>query len=80
MDASTAMLEQARRRFAGHPAVSFAVADMAAAALGGSWDVVASALAIHHLDAAAKQALFRFFHEAAPTGIYTVTVHDALPI
>ena len=71
MDASTAMLEQARRRFAGHPAVSFAVADMAAADLGGPWDVIASALAIHHLDDAAKQALFRRIRLALlPDGIF----------
>lgn len=72
MDASAAMLEQARRRFAGHhPAVSFAVADMAVADLGGPWDVVASALAIHHLEDAAKQALFRRIRQALrPGGIF----------
>ena len=71
MDASAAMLEQARRRFAGDPAVSFAVADMEAADLGGPWDAVASALAIHHLDDAAKQALFRRIRRALlPGGIF----------
>ncbi|MFO1112407.1 MAG: class I SAM-dependent methyltransferase [Rhodospirillales bacterium] len=71
MDASAGMLEQARRRFAGHPAVSFALADMAAADLGGPWDAVASALAIHHLDDAAKQALFRRIRRALlPGGIF----------
>ena len=71
MDASADMLEQARRRFAGHPAVSFDVADMAAADLGGPWDAVASALAIHHLDDEAKQALFRRIRGTlVPGGIF----------
>ena len=71
MDASADMLEQARRRFSGHPTVSFAVADMATADLDGPWDVVASALAIHHLDDEAKQALFRRIRGTlVPGGIF----------
>ena len=71
VDASADMLEQARRRFSGHPTVSFAVADMATANLDGPWDVVASALAIHHLDDEAKQALFRRIRGTlVPGGIF----------
>jgi tRNA (cmo5U34)-methyltransferase len=49
LDASAGMLEQARQRFTGNAAISFAVADMVTADLKGPWDLVMSALAIHHL-------------------------------
>ncbi|WP_260691726.1 methyltransferase domain-containing protein [Rhizobium leguminosarum] len=49
VDASEKMLEQARQRFNGSPAITYAVADMADAELGGPWDLIISALAIHHL-------------------------------
>lgn len=71
MDASEGMLTQAQQRFAGVPNVSFAVADMARASLGGPWDAVASALAIHHLDDAGKQSLFGRIRQALrPGGIF----------
>lgn len=71
IDASEAMLAQAQQRFAGVPNVSFAVADMAVDDLGGPWDAVASALAIHHLDDSGKQALFARVREALrPGGIF----------
>jgi tRNA (cmo5U34)-methyltransferase len=60
VDLSEDMLAQARRRFAdADPSrVTFGVLDMAEADLGGPWDLVTSALAIHHLGAEAKRALF----------------------
>lgn len=71
LDASSGMLDQARERFRGNPAVSFRLGDMAACALGGPWDVIVSALAIHHLDDAAKQSLFAGIAAAlAPGGLF----------
>lgn len=71
LDASEGMLAQARRRFSGHPAVSFIAADMAAADLGGPWDLVISALAIHHLEDAAKRVLFARIRRAlVPGGLF----------
>jgi tRNA (cmo5U34)-methyltransferase len=59
IDASEGMLEQARQRFADQKGVTYTLGDMATADLSGPWDLVISALAIHHLDHAGKQALFR---------------------
>lgn len=71
VDASDGMLDQARRRFAGRDTVSFALADMGRTDLGGPWDAVVSALAIHHLDDPAKRALFAGIRRAlAPGGIF----------
>lgn len=71
IDASPGMLDQARERFAGQASVSFAIADMAAADLGGPWDVVVSALAIHHLEDSAKRDLFaRIANALRPGGLF----------
>lgn len=59
IDASETMLEQARQRFSGNPQVSFEVADMESVDLGGPWDAIISALAIHHLADDSKKNLFR---------------------
>jgi tRNA (cmo5U34)-methyltransferase len=78
VDASEGMLTQARQRFSGADAVSFAVADIAAADLGGPWDLIISALAIHHLDDSAKKDLFRRVHAAlADDGLF-VNAEQAL--
>ncbi len=78
VDASSGMLEEARRRFAGEPDVSFAIGDMAEAELGGGWDLVISALAIHHLDDAAKQALFGRIRQALRPGGLFVNAEQVL--
>ncbi len=59
IDAAEGMLAQARTRFAGNTAATFAVADMLTGDIGGPWDLVISALAIHHLEHDEKRALFR---------------------
>jgi len=72
-DVSDAMLAEARRRFAGAPAsrVSFEVRDYADGSLGGPWDLVISALSIHHLGDEAKRALFaRVFDSLRPGGLF----------
>ena len=71
LDASAGMLDLARQRLAGAAQASFAVADMATAELGGPWDLVISALAIHHLEDVAKRDLFRRIAAAlAPGGLF----------
>lgn len=71
IDASSGMLDQARERFRGNPSVTFGIGDMGACDLHGPWDVIVSALAIHHLDDAAKQGLFaRIVAVLAPGGLF----------
>ena len=73
VDVSDAMLAQARQRFAGaaESNLSFEVRDYADGSLGGPWDLVVSALSIHHLDDGAKRSLFaRVFDALRPTGLF----------
>lgn len=73
VDVSGAMLSEARRRFASAPAsgVSFEVRDYTEGSLGGPWDLVVSALSIHHLADDAKRALFaRVFDSLRPGGLF----------
>jgi tRNA (cmo5U34)-methyltransferase len=57
IDASAGMLEAARTRLAGRP-VDLAVADLADPLPSGPFDLVVSALAVHHLDGPGKADLF----------------------
>jgi tRNA (cmo5U34)-methyltransferase len=59
VDISENMLAQARARFAGSPRVDFLTLDYAHEDLPGGFDLVASALSIHHLSDEAKRILFR---------------------
>lgn len=71
IDASEAMLKQAKQRFSENPSVSFEVADMERVDLGVSWDAIISALAIHHLEDDAKKDLFRRIRAALrPDGLF----------
>ncbi|HZZ07049.1 MAG TPA: class I SAM-dependent methyltransferase [Candidatus Binataceae bacterium] len=73
IDASDAMLAEARRRFAGvaAPNVSFEVRDYSEGNLGGQWDLVISALSIHHVEDGAKRSLFkRVFEALRPGGLF----------
>jgi tRNA (cmo5U34)-methyltransferase len=78
VDASEGMLEEARQRFAGSEGVSYAVGDMATADFGGPWDLVISALAIHHLTDSDKQALFRRIRTALRPGGLFVNAEQVL--
>jgi ubiquinone/menaquinone biosynthesis C-methylase UbiE len=70
VDASEAMLAQAGTRFTGAE-VDLRVADMATTDLAGPYDLVISALAIHHLPAPDKQALFaRIYAALVPRGLF----------
>ncbi|HVB80936.1 MAG TPA: methyltransferase domain-containing protein [Candidatus Binataceae bacterium] len=74
MDVSDAMLARARERFADAARgsnVSFEVRDYTEGGLGGPWDLVVSALSIHHLEDDAKRALFaRIFVALRPGGLF----------
>jgi tRNA (cmo5U34)-methyltransferase len=71
LDVSAPMLDRARERLAGDGNVSYEVADYAAAALGGPYDAIVSALSIHHLDDAAKKTLFaKIFAALRPGGTF----------
>lgn len=73
VDVAEQMLEVARQRFADEPEgrFRFALGDLATFVLPPRQDVVLSALAIHHLDDAAKRDLFARVHAAlVPGGIF----------
>jgi tRNA (cmo5U34)-methyltransferase len=69
LDGAQAMLEQARERLGDR--ASYLRADLADPLPAGPWDAVVSALAIHHLDDAAKADLCaRAFDVLAPGGVW----------
>ena len=72
VDVASEMLSVARERFASEAhRFEFVVADYADGLGGGRYDVVASALSIHHLDADAKRRLFGEAHDALrPGGVF----------
>ncbi|MDH7509949.1 MAG: methyltransferase domain-containing protein [Methanolinea sp.] len=71
LDISEGMLEVARKRFLGCPRVRFVVADYSRADLPGKYDIVCSALSIHHLEHEDKRQLFRKIYQAlSPGGIF----------
>jgi len=71
LDVSEKMLEKARERFTGNPRVRFWIRDYADGDLPGRYDVIASAMSIHHLDDDGKKVLFeRIFHALVPGGMF----------
>lgn len=69
VDISDAMLDQARRRFAAEPArFHFRALDFAAEPLSGEYDVVVSALSIHHVEDGSKRVLFQRVYDALHQG------------
>lgn len=71
VDISGNMLDFARARFEGNPHVHFIVADYRRDEIPGSYDLVCSALSIHHLEHADKQRLFhRIYSALNPGGIF----------
>jgi tRNA (cmo5U34)-methyltransferase len=69
LDGSAAMLEQARAALGDR--ASYIHADLATPLPAGPWDAVVSALAIHHLEDAAKRELFARVHAAlVPGGVF----------
>jgi tRNA (cmo5U34)-methyltransferase len=65
------MLEKARERFSGRNNVRYIVADYSSADLGGTYDLVCSALSIHHLTREDKERLYRrIFNALNPDGVF----------
>jgi SAM-dependent methyltransferase len=65
VDVAPAMLDEARHRLGEQGGTAFLVADYATACLGGPYDLVVSALSIHHLPDCDKQRLFGRIHTAS---------------
>ena len=71
LDISDRMLAVARERFRDYPSVRFCSGDYSRVDLGGPYDLVCSALSIHHLEPADKRRLFaRIFSAVKPGGIF----------
>ena len=68
VDIADEMLDVARRRFEGMDRVTYQVLNYAEELPDGSFDVVASALSIHHLEDTDKQNLFARIHDLLPSG------------
>lgn len=68
LDGAAGMLEQAQSRFQADNRIAYRLDDMATAELGGQWDLIISALAIHHLSDARKRDLYRRIHRALKPG------------
>lgn len=71
MDISENMLDQARMRFAARKKTRYVVCDYSRSDLGGPYDIVCSALSIHHLATEDKRQLFlRIFAALKPGGMF----------
>ncbi|MGA2409231.1 MAG: class I SAM-dependent methyltransferase [Candidatus Binataceae bacterium] len=72
IDVSAAMLERARECLAGYSdRTSFIIADLNGLQIGGIYDAIVSALAIHHLEHTAKRELFKtIFMALKPGGMF----------
>jgi tRNA (cmo5U34)-methyltransferase len=71
MDISEKMLDQARKRFAARPGTEYVVCDYSRSALGGPYDIICSALSIHHLAPLDKLQLFhRICAALKPGGMF----------
>ena len=71
MDISENMLDMARKRFATRPGTEYIVCDYSRSDLGGPYDIVCSALSIHHLSPEDKRRLFeRIWSALRPGGMF----------
>lgn len=77
-DMSEAMLAQARQRFAGNPRVSYSLQEHAQLSATSEYDLVLSALSIHHLDHRGKRTLFQKIYRALRPGGMFINVDQAL--
>jgi tRNA (cmo5U34)-methyltransferase len=65
------MLDLARKRFAARPGTEYRLCDYSRTDLGGPYDIVCSALSIHHLAPEDKRRLFHTIHAAlVPGGMF----------
>ncbi|MGB9177291.1 MAG: methyltransferase domain-containing protein [Methanoregula sp.] len=71
MDISENMLDEAKKRFATRPDTEYIVCDYSRSKLGGPYDLVCSALSIHHLSPEDKRRLFgRICRGLKPGGMF----------
>ncbi len=77
VDIASDMLDMARQRFAERPETRFIVSDYRHSEFGGPYDIVSSALSIHHLETEDKRALFHRIHEALRPGGMFVNADQA---
>lgn len=71
MDISENMLDEARKRFATRSGTSYVICDYSRSDPGGPYDLVCSALSIHHLSPEDKRLLFgRIFRALKPGGMF----------
>ena len=68
VDIADEMLNVARKRFSGIGNVSYQILDYCKELPSGTFDVVASALSIHHLEHEDKQSLFGRIYDILPSG------------
>lgn len=68
VDIADEMLDIARKRFAGIDNVSYQIADYSQALPDGDFDVIMSALSIHHLEDEEKAKLFARIYDRLPEG------------
>ena len=65
------MLNVAKKRFAGNPDVRYITGDYVTKDLGGRYDLICSALSIHHLIHEEKQKLYqRIYGALNPKGVF----------
>jgi tRNA (cmo5U34)-methyltransferase len=71
LDIAENMLDVARQRFAGRDNIRYVISDYSRTELGGPYDIVCSALSIHHLSTDDKRRLFtRIFAALKPAGMF----------
>jgi tRNA (cmo5U34)-methyltransferase len=71
MDISENMLDMARKRFATRFGTEYIVCDYSQSDLGGPYDIICSALSIHHLSLEDKRQLFgRIYSALNPGGMF----------
>jgi tRNA (cmo5U34)-methyltransferase len=71
MDISENMLAQARLRFSSRPETWYLTCDYSRSDLGGPYDIICSALSIHHLETEDKRELFlRIYAALRPGGMF----------
>ena len=71
LDVSDKMLDVARGRFAGNSNVCYVVADYCTSGISGTFDLIISALSIHHLEDDDKKRVFENVYAAlAPHGMF----------
>jgi tRNA (cmo5U34)-methyltransferase len=77
MDIAINMLEVAKERFKGRENIRYVVSDYSVSDLGGPYDLVCSALSIHHLAPEDKQKLFMRIFSALKHGGMFVNADQA---